>query len=231
MEESNYHVPLYAKLFRVILRPIFRAIFHLISHVVIEGREHVPKNGPYLIAINHISLFEPPFMLAFWPTAPEAAGAVELWSRPGISILARLYGGIQVHREQYDRNLIDTMVNVLNAGYPLLIAPEGGRSHQPGMRRAHPGVAYLVDLAPVPVVPVGIVGSTEDFFSRGIRGKRPTIRMHIGAPLKLPPLEGRGKARRLARQRNADEIMYHIAALMPPEYRGVYAMAESANGG
>jgi hypothetical protein len=74
------------------------------------------------------------------------------------------------------------------------------------------------------VIPVGILGTTDDFLKRALRGKRPTLEMRIGAPFTLPPLEGRGEQRRLARQRNADAIMQHIAALLPPEYHGVYAV-------
>lgn len=223
MTSPDYSVPLYNRILRSIFRPIFRGIFHLISHVRITGLENVPKSGAYLIAINHVSIFEPPLMLAFWPTAPEAAGAVDIWSRPGQSILARIYGGIPVHRGQYDRKLLDTLLDVLESGRPLLIAPEGGRSHVPGMRRALPGVAHIIDKAKVPVIPVGVVGSTDDFLEKGLRGKRPTIEMRIGKPIHLPLLEGKGEARREARQRNVDHIMTHIAALLPPEYHGVYA--------
>jgi 1-acyl-sn-glycerol-3-phosphate acyltransferase len=182
----------------------------------------VPKSGAYLIAINHVSTYDPPFVLAFWPTAPEAAGAVDIWQRKGQSTLARLYGGIPVHRGEYDRQLVETLLGVLRADRPLLIAPEGRRSHTLGMQRALPGVAHLIDQTGVPVVPVGIVGATNDFLDRGLRGKRPRIEMRIGKPVHLPPLEGRGEARRAARQRNADLVMKHIAALLPPEYHGVY---------
>lgn len=229
MQETSYQVPFHNCVLRAIFRPIFRVIFHLISHVTIEGKENIPPCGAYLIAFNHISLFDPPLVLAFWPTPSEAAGAVELWSRPGISILARLYGGIRVHRDQYDRAVLDKMIEVLNSGYPLVIAPEGGRSHKPGMRCAHPGVAYLVDITRVPIVPVGVTGATDDFLSQGLQGKRPRISMRIGEPFHLPPLEGRGKNRRTERQKNADEIMYHIAALLPPEYQGVYALEETGD--
>jgi 1-acyl-sn-glycerol-3-phosphate acyltransferase len=205
------------------LRPIFRGLFHLLSRVRVSGVENVPAKGPYLVAINHVSLFEPPFVLAFWPVALEAAGAVEIWERPGQNVLARLYGGIPVHRGEYDRQVIADMTGVLKSGYPLLIAPEGGRTHRLGMRRANPGAAYIVDQARAPVVPVGILGSTDDFLKRALRGERPSIEMRIGAPFSLPPLEDRGEARRLARQRNADSIMEHIAALLPPEYHGEYA--------
>jgi 1-acyl-sn-glycerol-3-phosphate acyltransferase len=217
---------LHTRILRVIMRPIFRLLFHILSQVRIIGIENVPDNGAYLLAINHVSLYEPPFILAFWPTPLEAAGAVEIWERPGQNILIRLYGGIPVHRGDYDRNLIETMLAVLKSGRPLLIAPEGGRSHQLGMRRAHPGAAYVIDQANVPVVPVGIVGATDDFLDKALHGRRPLIEMHIGQPVNLPAIRGKGEQRRLARQRNVDLIMRRIAVLLPPEYRGVYTKLE-----
>ena len=220
---SPYDVPWRTRLIRVVLRGAFRVVFRLTSRVRIVGMANVPRKGAYLIAINHVSLYEPPFVVSFWPVAPEVVGAVEVWNRPGQSLLARWYGGIPVRRGQVDRQMLETVVNALRSGYPVLIAPEGGRSHQPGMRRAHPGVAYFVERTGVPVVPVGVVGSTEDFLQRALRGQKPVIEMRIGEPFNLPPVEGRGNARREARQKNADLVMARIAALLPPEYRGVYA--------
>ncbi len=218
-----YRVPLFNRIMRKILRPIFRALFRLLSSMHIQGLENIPKKGAYLVAINHISLFEAPFIVAFWPVELEAMGAVEVWNRRGQNILARLYYGIQVHRGQYDRQVMEQALAILAAGKPLLIAPEGGRTHRPGLRRAFPGVAYLVERAGVPVVPVGIVGSTDDFLQRALRLERPKLEMHIGKPLHLPPILATGEARRQARQQNADRVMIEIAALLPPEYRGVYA--------
>jgi len=223
MTNPSYSVPWRIRLARLVLRAAFRGIFHLLSRVVITGLENVPKKGAYLIAINHISLFEAPLVTSFWPTAPEVAGAVEVWERPGQALLARWYGGIPVHRGQYDRQLIETALSALRSGYPLLIAPEGGRSHEIGMRRAQPGVAYFIDEARLPVIPVGVVGSTDDFLARCLRWERPTIEMHIGKPFELLPIEGKGQARREMRQRNADLVMAQIAALLPPGYRGIYA--------
>ncbi len=220
---SHYAPPLHARFFRPLMRALFRGIFYLISRVQVSGLQHVPAEGGYLIAINHISLYEAPLVTAFWPRPFEIAGAAEVWQRPGQSTLARLYGAMPIHRGQYDRRVLDRAVAALRAGYPLLIAPEGGRSHKPGMRRAKPGVAFLAEKTGVPVVPVGVVGSTDDFLARALRGERPTIAMHVGEPFTLPLVEGRGSARRAALQRNADLVMTRIAALLPPEYRGVYA--------
>jgi 1-acyl-sn-glycerol-3-phosphate acyltransferase len=226
---TQYSVPFANRIARSVLRPIFRLVFHLMSNVKIIGRENVPKSGSYLITINHVSLFEPPFILAFWPTPPEGAGAVEIWNRPGQGILVRLYHGIPVHRGDFDRKLLDTMIAILKSGKPLLLAPEGGRTHDLGMRRALPGVAYIIDKTRVPVVPVGIIGATDDLLTRAIHLKRPRLEMRIGKPLSLPQVEGKGAARREALQANADQIMHAIADLMPTEYRGVYqSSGESA---
>jgi 1-acyl-sn-glycerol-3-phosphate acyltransferase len=219
----NYSLSKKYSLNRAIMRPLFRGLFHILSRVQVFGKENVPRQGAYLITINHVSLFEPPLVMAFWPVALEAVGAVDIWKRRGQATLARLYGAIPVHRGEYDRTLLDAMLAVLNSGRPLLIAPEGARSHAPGMRQAHPGAAYIVDKTGVQVVPVGVVGGTDDFLRRALRGQRPPFEMRIGQPFSLPLVEGRGAARRAALQENADRIMRQIAALMPAEYHGIYA--------
>ena len=103
------------------------------------------------------------------------------------------------------------------------MSPEGGRTHITALRRAKPGLAFIIERAGVPVVPVGLVGTTGDFFAQLRAGRRPKLEMHIGKPIYLPTLTGTGEERRQARQRNADLVMQHIAGLLPENYRGVYA--------
>ena len=220
--EPAYSVPVRNRLARVVLKPAFQALFHILARIRVTGGENVPFGKPYLVAFNHISTFDPPFLLAFWPEMLEGMAAVEVWSRPGQAQLVRIYYAIPVHRGEYDRDLLDRALSVLAAGKPLLLAPEGGRSHHVGMRRAHPGIAFLAEKARVPVVPVGIVGTTDDFFKRAVRFDRSLLEMRIGKPVELPEVTGKGDERREARQRNADLVMTHIARLLPEDYRGVY---------
>lgn len=208
---------------RPLIRGIFRLLLLLLSPIRISGKQNVPRGKVYIVAINHVSLYEAPFIGAFWPEQLEVMGAVDVWSKPGQNILARMWGGIPVHREEYDRVLFDTVLEALASGYPLLIAPEGGRSHQPGLRQAKPGIAYLVEISGLPVVPVGIVGTTDDYWEKARKGQRPVLEMRIGKPIQLPPVQGKGAERRAARQNNADLVMRTIAGLLPDEYRGVYA--------
>lgn len=221
-----YKVAFYHRLARAILRPAFRLLFHILSPVTITGRENVPKRGAYLVALNHVSTYDPPFIIAFWPTAAEAAGAVEIWERPGQAILVRLFGGIPVHRGQFDRQVLAKMIAALQSGRPLVIAPEGGRSHTPGMRKAEPGVAYVADKTGVPVIPVGIVGTTDDYAEKAFRGKRPPLELRIGKPMHLPPVVGKGASRHQSLQANTDLLMREIAALLPPEYHGIYTLEQ-----
>jgi 1-acyl-sn-glycerol-3-phosphate acyltransferase len=115
------------------------------------------------------------------------------------------------------------IISVIKAGYPLLIAPEGGRSHSPGLMRAKPGIAYIVEQTRVPVVPVAIIGTTEDFWQRAKRGERPPLELRIGRPITLPEITAKGTEKHEMRQQNADLVMRILAGLLPENYRGVYA--------
>jgi len=218
----SYSIALRTRLARGWMRPVFRGLFHLLSRVRVTGRENIPATGPYIIASNHVSLFEPPLILAFWPVAAEAISAIDVWGRRGQGWLVELYGAIPVRRGEYNRQLLDTMQAVLQAGHPLLIAPEGTRTHLPGLKRGMPGIGYLVQKSSVPVVPVGIVGTSDDFFIQALKGERRLLEMRIGNPFRLPGGESAGGNRKATRQNHADLIMSRIADLLPPEYRGVY---------
>ena len=220
--EMTYSVHLRNRIARMSLKPVFQGIFHMLANVKVSGKENVPFGKPYLAAINHISLFDPPFALTFWPEMIEAMGASTIWEKPGQAQLVKMYHAIPVHRGDFDKALFDTVLSVLRSGRPLLIAPEGTRSHREEMARARPGIAFIIERSQVPVLPVGIVGTTDDFFKKAIRAERRTLELRIGKPVVLPVLEGKGDERREARQRNADLVMAHIAGLLPEQYRGYY---------
>jgi 1-acyl-sn-glycerol-3-phosphate acyltransferase len=185
--------------------------------------EHIPEDNKYVVIFNHVSLVEVPFIAAYWPAILEIIGAAVVWERSGQNLIAKLWSGIQLKRYEFDREAFRQVNSVLEAGRPLMIAPEGGRSHQPGLRRGKPGVAYIVDRADLPVIPVGVVGNTMDFVSQGLRGKRPPLKMFVGEPFRLPPIQGKGDERRKMRQYNTDYMMAKLAAMLPESYRGVYS--------
>ena len=220
---TAYHVPFRFKISRPVTKVVFRFIFRLLGRVKVIGQENIPYGKPYVVAMNHVSIFDPPLIGAFWPEQLEIIGAADVFDKPGQGQVLRIYGVIPVHRGDYDRVLLTKIIHIIKSGLPLLIAPEGGRSHVPAMRRAKSGVAYIVEQTGVPVVPVGLVGTTEDFWQRAKRGDRPQLEMRIGKPIILPEITVKGNERHEARQQNADLVMRHLAGLLPEEYRGVYA--------
>jgi 1-acyl-sn-glycerol-3-phosphate acyltransferase len=209
------------RVFRWFGGPIFRGLFHILARVRIEGVENIPQQGGYLVTPNHVSIFDPPFVLTFWPRQLEIAGTEAVLRRPIQGQLMRLYGAFNVSQGYYNRALLDTMVNGLRSGLSFYIAPEGRRTHTPGMKEGLPGVAYLAAKAGVAVVPVGITG-TGNVDETWKRGRRPSLSMLIGCPLTLPPIDLRSPERKRALQENTETIMKAIADLLPSEYRGVY---------
>ena len=70
------------------------------------------------------------------------------------------------------------------------------------------------------IVPIGISG-TEGGLGRMFTFQRPKFTVVVGGPYYLAPLDR--KNRDASMQRNTDEIMCRIAALLPSAYRGEYA--------
>ena len=102
------------------------------------------------------------------------------------------------------------------------MAPEGTRSKTESLTYGKPGAAYLADKAQVPIIPIGLIG-TEDRLVKASFKRLRRIHIHakIGKPIMLPPVNRRTRDEDL--QKNTEEIMCQIAALLPPSYRGVYA--------
>lgn len=210
---------------RIILRYIGREIlYRLFTRPSLMGMENVPPHGGYIIAFNHLSMWDPPFIICHWPYPLEWIGAAEVFHERDKKFFAKVYSGIPLDRDHYDRQAIEKAVIVLKSGYPLMMAPEMRITRRPGMRQARIGIAYLVQRTGVPVLPVGITGTPENFMQDVLRLKRPKVTLRVGELIQLPPL---GEDRKVSLQRNADFVMANIARLVPEEYRGFYSNYET----
>jgi len=218
---NNWPIPWKVRLFRACARPVFRILFHILSRIEIDGLENVPKHGSYLVACNHISIYEPPLVLAFWPRVLEVAAGVDVFDRPQQGRLVRLYGSLPVHRGEFDRELLESMVTMLKAGRSVLIFPEGGRSHSPGLRQAWHGTSYVAARASVDVVPVAVSG-TESLGGAIRDRRRAPLRLSIGPALGAPSIDLRSPGRKSALVSHTETIMRSIGTLLPEAYRGVY---------
>jgi 1-acyl-sn-glycerol-3-phosphate acyltransferase len=187
----------------------------------VEGRQHLPTTGPCLIVANHLSFLDAVLIFALLGGDDLMAMAAEKWERNLIfGTILRLGNAYFVRRGQVDRQALERAADWLRAGKIFGIAPEGTRSKDGGLGRARPGVAYLASLVDCPVVPIAHWG-TETTWSAWLRLRRPRIEVRIGPPFHLPAIDPENRSASL--RSNADEVMVHLAALMPPERRGLYA--------
>ncbi|MGW8250664.1 MAG: lysophospholipid acyltransferase family protein, partial [Anaerolineales bacterium] len=206
---------------RRFLRWAIRLIFTLLSNVRAIGLENVPREGGILLATNHLSRIDPPLIFYLVPRDDTTALVADSYRKnPLLRLLVNALGGIWINRQGADFSALRTARAHLQAGRMLGVAPEGTRSHTRALIPAKTGIAYLADKASVPVLPAAIHG-TETAFEMLFRLRRPQITLQFGQPFTLPPIDRRHREACL--QRNTDEIMCHIAAMLPPQYWGTYA--------
>jgi 1-acyl-sn-glycerol-3-phosphate acyltransferase len=191
------------------------------------GLENIPRAGAGIIYMNHTSLIDSVTVVNtvrrdVVPVARFDFGNVPLWG-----IFPKLWGVIPIRRGAVDRTALDMAVRVLEAGELLLYLPEGTR--RPAMGRAKDGMAYLVSQTRVPVIPAAVHG-VEGFPSLSPkRWAKPGVQIRFGKPFRFRIPDG--KVAREYLRRMTDEAMYRLAALLPPERRGVYADLENATSG
>jgi 1-acyl-sn-glycerol-3-phosphate acyltransferase len=190
-----------------------------IRHV--EGRQHLPDDGPCIIVANHLSFLDAVLVFALVGGDRLTAWAAEKWERNlFFGTFLRLGNAFFIRRGEVDRQALDRAADWLRAGKIFGMAPEGTRSRDGGLGRAKPGVAYLASLVDCPIVPIAHWG-TEATMSAWMHLRRPHIEVRVGPPFHLPPLDPGDRGASL--RRNADEVMCHLAALMPSDRRGAYA--------
>jgi len=80
---ADYQIPLRFKITRPTVKAVFRSIFHILGSVKVIGRENIPYGKPYVVAMNHVSIFDPPLIGAFWPESLEIIGAADVFDKPG----------------------------------------------------------------------------------------------------------------------------------------------------
>lgn len=103
----------------------------------------------------------------------------------------------------------------------LGLAPEGTRSHHGRLQRGRPGIVLLASRAPGMLILPLVVYGQERFFQNLRHLRRTEVRIVAGQGFYLNP--GNAQITHQIRQEITDEIMAQIAALLPPEYRGVYS--------
>ncbi len=207
------------RIFRKSLHYLARFILWLLTSTAIDGQNNLPADGPALLAFNNRGDADAAILLAALPKGPEVLAKIELLDFPILGKVMDWYGCIWLHRGQPDRRALRCALDAFDDGRLVVVAPEGRYSLANGLERGGEGAAYLGTRAGVPVIPVAITGTQNEYVYGCLRHfRRPRLTLTVGEPLEL-------SHRSISRQvLEADtvRIMQALAALLPPEYRGAY---------
>ena len=203
---------------RFLLRTL--AFTMLVKLETVEGLENIPERGPAVLLMNHIAFVDPIVVLHVVPRNIVPMAKIEVYNYPVIGIFPRLWGVIPVRRAEVDRRAVQSALEVLHAREIVLVAPEGTRN--PQLQKGKEGMAYLASRSGAPIVPVAIFG-TRGFpaLRSSKRWREPGACLKFGRPFYYRP-ELRRAGREQLRQM-ADEAMFTLAAMLPPQQRGVYS--------
>jgi len=205
---------------------IIKPLYHIFLSWEAKGRGNVPLSGPLIVVANHVHVIDGELLLFGVSRWIIYIAKEPLFHYPILGALLRWAQALVVYRQgtlNETRELLKQAEQTLNKGSVIGIFPEGKRSHQGKLQAGKPGLALLASRMHIPILPVGISG-TDKIHGISWLWKRPHIVINIGKPFYLP--QPNGRVTKLQRKALADLMMQKIAALLPPEYQGVYAKRE-----
>jgi 1-acyl-sn-glycerol-3-phosphate acyltransferase len=174
------------------------------------GREHIPAEGPVILAANHASAWDIPIHVIASSRPIVFMAKEELYRGPLASGLWRVLGGFSVRRDRADLRAIERAVEVLAQGRGLGIYPEGTRVRNGDLGPFLPGAAWLALLTGAPIVPAGLSGT--DRSRAGARSGR-HVRAAFGAPISVD-VERDPVLRRKRADELTDELRRAIRGLL-----------------
>ncbi len=169
-----------------IMKAVISPFLYLLWRVKVEGREHVPADGPAVLAANHQSFCDSFFLPLVVRRRVTYVAKAEYFDSWKTAWFFRAAGQIPMNRSGGDasQRALDTATRVLEVGGVLAIYPEGTRAPDVRLHKGKTGVARLSLGCDVPVIPVGIVG-TRAVQPPGSMFMRPfhTVTVRFGPPV------------------------------------------------
>ncbi|WP_017570512.1 lysophospholipid acyltransferase family protein [Nocardiopsis halotolerans] len=204
---------------KTVIAPATRAAWPL----RVEGTHHVPRQGPVILAVNHLALIDPLFIGVACPRPVRFIAKQELFDegtlpRRMFARALRAIGQVSVDRRpgQSAQEAMDNSLSVLEGGEVFGIFPEGTRSPDGRLYRGQTGLAWLALTTGAPVVPVALAG-TQRILPPGRRvPSLNRVGVRFGEPVDLSPWAGQAHKAR-PRRAATDAVMAAIAKLSGQE--------------
>lgn len=221
---SNIRYGFWYRLAAAIVKPV---LFILVRHEW-RGHEHIPREGGFITAVNHISPFDPLTYGHFQYNTgrpPRLLAKASLFGIPFVGMMLRKTGQIPVHRGTADAaHALRHAVEAVGRGECVAIYPEGTVTRDPHLwpMTAKTGAARIALTTGAPVIPVAQWGAHRVVppYARGGRGNRriwlaPRQRVQVvaGPPVDLSRHLGKELTPAVLKEAG-DDIMSAITALL-----------------
>ncbi len=190
---------------------LVRSVWPLFGRLDLDGREHIPDRGPFLLIANHQSFLDPILIQAVVRRPVYTMAKSTEFSKPVIGRVMERLKSFPVRRFEIDPQAVRVALGYLEAGHGVGIYIEGERTWDGRLQPPRLGTVRLILKAGVPVVPCGISGA-YGVWPRWSRPRRGTVRIRFGEPLRFPKLDSRAE-RDAALDHACDRLMGTLASL------------------
>ena len=211
-----------------VARGFFTVALWLLAGYRVSGVRNVPRRGPLIVVGNHLHNLDPLVVCVAIPRSLHLMAKAELFGIPVLGRLIRFSGAFPVERGRADRRAIRQAEATLAQGIAFGIFPEGTRSVSGAMSKPLAGGALIALRSGAPVLPVAVTGTEFLPFNGSKAPKRRfrrAVRVTIGEPFTVPRIVD---GERLTSEGATDLMMRRVAALLPEQYRGIYADVATA---
>ena len=207
---------------KIVLTPVLRLVYR----VRVDGRDHVPRSGPVILASNHRSFIDSIFLPLCVRRRVTFVAKAEYFEDRKTAWFFRAVGQIPIKRTggSASEGALAAASEVLQRGGVFGIYPEGTRSPDGRLYKGHTGVARLALQSGAPVICAAMIGTRE---VQAIGQTVPRVFMPVGIRFSPPLCFGQsqetGRDEPMALRPITDEIMFRLRELSGQEYVNRYA--------
>lgn len=152
-----------------IARSILGGFFRSALKIRVEGRENIPKKGPYILISNHLNWSDPFILFSIFPPAPRMIFVAERNGSYDSKFKKAFMDAVgkpilPIDREDSGSRVktLKGMMGVLKEGHVLGIFPEGRMAHKEGEPFPfYVGAFTVAKKMGVPVLPIGMAGTSN----------------------------------------------------------------------
>ena len=176
----------------------------------IEGKENLPKDGSYIIACNHRTIWDPIMIACTVKRRCSFMAKAEFFKNKAFAKLITWAGAFPVERGSGDTSALDKAVSDIKEGKPFVIFPEGTRTKDGKLGRGKSGVAVIAGKSNADLVPVAI------YYDGKLRFRK-RVTLKIGEVIPFSELEIKDNDRHQIKA-CVKRIMGEIANMLGEEY-------------